>query len=107
MAQTHTCIMRPITIAEGITRHAMRVDTSQTPRVNKPSYEAITTIDGAETITKIRTDASMTLWIEQARQDAAEYAADLDMQDANRRAAAKMLKMQRRVARPVQLALAF
>ena len=107
MAKTSTCILQPLTIADGITRHAMRIDTSAKHWVNKPYYELVTTVDGVEHVTKARTAASAALWIDQAREDAAAYAADLDMQVKLRRSSKKAIAAIKRASQPVQLALAF
>jgi hypothetical protein len=106
MALSRTCILDTLTIAEGVTRHAMRVDTSDKHWVNKPYYEMVTTVDGKEFVTKVRTDASAILWMDQAREDASAYAADLDMIAYNKQAA-KDRKASKRAAQPVQLALTF
>lgn len=106
MAQTRICIMQPVTIAEGITCHAMRVDTSAKHWVNKPYYELVKTIDGQEIAIKVRTSASAALWMDQVREDAAEYAADIDMQDSARRAA-EASKARRKAAQPQQLLMPF
>lgn len=103
MAQnrTATVIMHPLTIAEGITRHCNQVSIGR-----KTFYEMVTTVDGEALVTTVRTSASAALWMDQAREDAAEYAADLDMQDAARSAVAAK-KAQHRAVSPAQLVMGF
>lgn len=105
MAQTHTCIMQPVIIAEGITCHAVRVDS--TDKRQRPYYELVKTIDGQEIVTKVRTSASAALWMDQVREDAAEYAADLDMQNSARRAAEAAKKAKRQAGRDAQIVMPF
>lgn len=101
MAQTRTTLMQPVVIAEGITRRLDLID------ANRTLYEAVTTIDGQETVIAIRSRARAARYMEQAEADAAEYAADLDMQDAARQAVARLVKARRQASQPVQLAMAF
>jgi hypothetical protein len=100
---TTEILLRPLTIGQGATRSCRRVIKSYR---HKPVYELITRLDGEEYITVAKTEASAMMWIDQARKDASDYAADLDMIAYNKQAA-KDRKLAHRAAQPQQLALAF
>lgn len=103
MAQNRTTtLMHPLPIAEGITRHCSQVSVGR-----KTHYEMVTTVDGEALVTTVRTSASAALWMDQAREDAAEYAADLDMQDAARIAETTVKTVRRQVVQPAQLVMGF
>ena len=99
----HRTVLHPVTIAEGITRHCVEIAIGR----NKLSYELTTTVDGDEHTSKTSSQPKAVAWIAQAREDAAEYAADLDMQEANRRVVQASLQAAKRVARGVQLVMGF